>query len=121
MAEMTISINSRPFQIMCRDGEEAQVGKLAEELATRVAQLKKTAANAGDSHLLVLAGLTLCSELRDLQHDIASIKSDMDKASGTREALAGRLDELESTVAEALNGAAERVEKLLEKSPSDAL
>ena len=58
MAELTISINSRAFQIMCADGEEAQVKKLAEDLATRVGSLKDHSAQAGDSHLLVLAGLT---------------------------------------------------------------
>ena len=37
MAEITVSVNSRPFQVVCRDGEEAQVSQLAEDLAARVA------------------------------------------------------------------------------------
>ena len=73
MSEMTISINSRPFQVVCRDGEEAQVTQLAEDLAARVADIKKLNERAGDSHLLVLAALTLCSELRDMKREIEAI------------------------------------------------
>jgi len=113
MAELTISINSRSFQIMCADGEEAQVKKLAEDLATRVGSLKDRSGQAGDSHLLVLAGLTLCSELRDLHRDLANTKEDLKRLNEARGALNDRITDMENTIAEALTGAAERVEALI--------
>ena len=57
MAELTISINSRPFAIECADGEEQRVSRLAEDLAARLGEVKKNVSGAGDSHLLVLVGL----------------------------------------------------------------
>jgi cell division protein ZapA len=111
---MTISINSRPFQIMCRDGDEAEVSKLAEDLAARVALLKKTANRAGDSHLLVLAGLMLASELRDMRHEVDAIRDDVSKAGTARTSLNEKMDDMEDAVAAALVLATEKVERLLE-------
>lgn len=120
MAEMTISINSRPFQIMCRDGDEPEVSKLAEDLAARVANLKKTSGRAGDSHLLVLAGLTLASELRDLRREVEAIRDDVSKAGTARVSLNEKMDDMEDAVAAALVMAAEKVENLLEPlEPTD--
>ncbi|MEL0072496.1 MAG: cell division protein ZapA [Rhodobiaceae bacterium] len=120
MAELTISINSRAFQIMCADGEEAQVKKLAEDLATRVGSLKDHSAQAGDSHLLVLAGLTLCSELRDLHRDMANTKDELKRLNEARGALNERINDMEETIADALTSAAERVEALLEETGTAA-
>ena len=116
MAELTISINSRPFQIMCRDGEEAQVKQLAEDLATRIANIKRDVGaghRAGDSHLLVLTGLTMCNELRDLRHEIGRVREEVEKTTAARQDLHDRIEELEDTVTGALEQAAQRVEDLL--------
>ena len=116
MAELTVSINPRPFQIMCRDGEEAQVQQLAEELATRVANIRRDVGSghrAGDSHLLVLTALTMCNELRDLRHEVGRVREEVEKTTAAREDLNARIEELEDTVSGALNQAAQRVEDLL--------
>lgn len=113
MAEMTVSINSRPFQIVCRDGEETQVTQLAEDLAARVAAIKKGNEKAGDSHLLVLAGLMMCSDLRDLKRDLDAMKLDMVRAGTSREELAGRVSDMEVSLEKALNAAADRIEALI--------
>ena len=116
MAELTISINSRPFQIMCRDGEEAQVKQLAEDLATRIANIKRDVGaghRAGDSHLLVLTGLTMCNDLRDLRHEIGRVREEVEKTTAARQDLHDRIEELEDTVSGALEQAAQRVEDLL--------
>ena len=47
MAELTISINSRPFAIACADGEEQRVSRLAEDLAARLGEVKNVS-GAGD-------------------------------------------------------------------------
>lgn len=113
MAEMTISINSRPFQVVCRDGEEAQVTQLAEDLASRVAELKKGQERVGDSHLLVLAGLTLCSELRDVKRDIEAIRLDVARAGSAKETLGEKINDMEDAVANALMLAVQKIDALL--------
>ena len=113
MSEMTISINSRPFQVVCRDGEEAQVMQLAEDLAGRVAEIKKLNERAGDSHLLVLAALTLCSELRDMKREIEAIRLDVAKAGTARQTLGEKMDDMEEALAAALELAVQKVEAML--------
>ena len=85
MAEITVSVNSRPFQVVCRDGEEAQVSQLAEDLAARVAAIKKGNEKAGDSHLLVLAGLVLSNDVRDLKRELEAVRQEMGEAGRSRE------------------------------------
>ena len=113
MAEITISVNSRPFQVVCRDGEEAQVTQLAEDFAARVANIKKGNEKAGDSHLMVLTCLMLCNDIRDLKHELDAVRRDMAEASKSRDALSARVDEIEEVLSLALNSAAEKIEAIL--------
>ncbi|MDA9230850.1 cell division protein ZapA [Alphaproteobacteria bacterium] len=120
MAEMTITVNDRAFQIMCRDGEEPQVSKLAADLAGRVEEISKAMGPSnlvGDSHLLVLTSLTLLSEMRDLQEAIESLKNDTGNLGQASESLTSRVDEMEATVVAALTEAAEKVEAMM--APND--
>ena len=113
MAEITISVNSRPFQVVCRDGEEAQVTQLAEDFAARVATIKKGNEKAGDSHLMALTGLMLCNDIRDLKHELDAVRRDMSEASKSRDDLSARVDEIEEVLSLALNSAAEKIEAIL--------
>ena len=117
MAEITVSVNSRPFQVVCRDGEETQVSQLAEDLAARVAGIKKGNEKAGDSHLLVLAGLVLCNDVRDLKRELEGVRQEITEAGRSREALSVRVNEIEDVLSEALNAAAEKIEAILPQEP----
>ncbi len=117
MAEITVSVNSRPFQVVCRDGEETQASQLAEDLAARVAGIKKGNEKAGDSHLLVLAGLVLCNDVRDLKRELEAVRQEITEAGRSREALSVRVNEIEDVLSEALNAAAEKIEAILPQEP----
>ena len=124
MAEMTIHVNERSYQIMCRDGDEAEVSKLAADLAARVATIARDmnqSATVGDSHLLVLASLTMLSEMRDLQHDKDAVESDVGKAGAARENLSTRLDDMEQAVVAALTQAAEKIEAMAQPNANGDL
>lgn len=124
MAEMTIHVNERSYQIMCRDGDEAEVSKLAADLAARVATIARDmnqSATVGDSHLLVLASLTMLSEMRDLQRDKDAVESDVSKAGAARENLSTRLDDMEQAVVAALTQAAEKIEAMAQPNANGDL
>lgn len=124
MAEMTIHVNERSYQIMCRDGDEAEVSKLAADLAARVATIARDmnqSATVGDSHLLVLASLTMLSEMRDLQHDKDAVESDVGKAGAARENLSTRLVDMEQAVVAALTQAAEKIEAMAQPNANGDL
>jgi cell division protein ZapA len=120
MAEITVSVNSRPFQVVCRDGDEGHVSQLAEDFAARVAAIKKGNEKAGDSHLMVLTGLVLCNDLRDLKRELEAVRLEMAEAGKSRDALSARVDEIEDVLSSALNAAAEKLETILPDMPDQA-
>ncbi len=91
--------------------------QLAEDLAARVAAIKKGNEKAGDSHLLVLAGLVLSNDVRDLKRELQALREEMTEAGRSREALSDRVNEIEEVLSEALNAAAKKIEATLPPEP----
>lgn len=116
MGELNISINNRPFQIACDDGDEPRVTRLAEDLAARISQIKQAVGEAGDARLLVMAGLTLCDELRELREDINKVQKTVLEASDARAKVEDKVDTLaqnmEQTLIASLQGATTRLDTM---------
>jgi cell division protein ZapA len=100
VALLTITINDRPFNVACDDGQEAHVLQRAQELDARVRRLAGAVGQVGDSLLLVMAGLLLTDELAEARSD-APAQPDL-----------SRVDE---TLAGAVNALADRVEGIAER------
>lgn len=119
MAEVTVSVNNRAFEIICPDGEEGRVRQLADDLARRVAEMKRAAPDAHDTQLYVLAGLAMSDELRQLQDEIDAARRDAaqhDRAEteGQAVALQEQMAKIEDSVADAVDAASERLEGMVE-------
>lgn len=99
MAVVNISVNDRPFQIYCDDGQEAHVQQRAQELDDRVRRLAGVVGQVGDSLLLIMVGMLLIDEMADYRGDDAP--PDL-----------GRLDD---SLATAVNTLADRVESIAER------
>ena len=69
MGKVTIEVNGRTYLIACKPGEEERIRQLGVYLDTVVRNLAAKAgagaARVGDSHLLVMAGLTIADELSE--------------------------------------------------------
>lgn len=63
MAEVTLSINGRPYKIGCDEGQEDRVMELGSYINNTVSQISSAGAATNDSHLLVLASLVMADEL----------------------------------------------------------
>ena len=63
MAQVTITINNRPYTVACEDGQEPRLQELAESLDREVAGLARAVGQIGDSRLLVISGLSLIDRL----------------------------------------------------------
>lgn len=65
MAQVSVTINGRIYQIACDDGQEANLTRLADYVDKRVGELVAAVGQVGDDRLLVMASLLVADELSD--------------------------------------------------------
>ncbi len=111
MSHINVTINGRQYRMACEEGQEARLLKLAEDLETRVKTLRGKFGEIGDARLTVMAALTACDELLDAQSRIRALEDELETAKSTRTAAVDRVRVTQVAVANALNAAADRIEK----------
>lgn len=65
MAQVTLTVNSTPYQFACRDGDEARLEELARVVDAKVTELSGSLGRIGDAKLMLMAALLLLDEARD--------------------------------------------------------
>ena len=111
MSHINVTINGRQYRMACEEGQEVRLLKLAENLEARVVTLRGKFGEIGDARLTVMAALTACDELLDASHRIRGLEEELDGLRNTRAVAADRARATQTAVANALNAAAERIEK----------
>jgi cell division protein ZapA len=111
MSHINVTINGRQYRMACEEGQEVRLLKLAENLESRVESLRGKFGEIGDARLTVMAALTACDELLDAANRIRALEEELDELRTTRIAAAERARATQTAVANALNAAAERIEK----------
>ena len=111
MSHVNVTINGRQYRMACEDGQETRLLQLAEGLEARIASLRGKFGEIGDARLTVMAALTACDELIDAGHRIRSLEEELDALRDVRIAAADRARATQNAVANALNSAADRIEK----------
>ena len=96
MAEITIQIAGRSYDVACRDGEEEQLRRLADFVDTKAGQARAAVGGGGETRQLLLAALLLADELNDLRGGkVAPLPPDTDTAlADAVEQLAARVETL---------------------------
>lgn len=105
MAQVTVSVNGRDFDIACDDGQESRVAELSREIDRRVAELARQVGQVGDHRLLLMAGLLIADELSEARERAGRLEAELNQAdnesglaqklerlAGQVEAIAARLD-----------------------------
>jgi cell division protein ZapA len=111
MNHINVTINGRQYRMACEEGQEARLLKLAENLESRIQSLRGKFGEIGDARLTVMAALTVCDELADAGNRIRSLEEELDASRDVRLAAADRAKATQTAVANALNAAADRIEK----------
>ena len=111
MSHINVTINGRQYRMACEEGQEVRLLKLAENLESRVETLRGKLGEIGDARLTVMAALTVCDELLDASHRIRALEEELDALRNVRVAASDRTRATQTAVANALNAAAERIEK----------
>ena len=111
MSHINVTINGRQYRMACEAGQEVRLLRLAESLESRVESLRGKFGEIGDARLTVMAALTVCDELVDANNRIRSLEEELDALRDVRVVAADRARATQVAVANALNSAAERIEK----------
>jgi len=111
MSHVNVTINGRQFRMACEEGQETRLLKLAESLETRIQSLRGKFGEIGDARLTVMAALTVCDELLDAGQRIRNLEEELDALRDVRVASADRANATQIAVVNALNSAADRIEK----------
>ena len=111
MSHINVTINGRQYRMACEEGQEVRLLKLAETLETRVTELRGKFGEIGDARLTVMAALTVCDELLDATSRLHTLEQELETARNMRAAAVDRARMTQTAVANALNAAADRIEK----------
>jgi cell division protein ZapA len=111
MNHINVTINGRQYRMACEDGQENRLLRLAESLETRVESLRGRFGEIGDARLTVMAALTVCDELQDATQRIRALEAELATLRDVRVAAVDRAKATQAAVANALNAAAERIER----------
>jgi cell division protein ZapA len=111
MSHINVTINGRQYRMACEEGQEVRLLKLAETLELRVEQLRGKFGEIGDQRLTVMAALTTCDELLDANARIRNLEQELTSLRDVRGAAVDRARQTQTAVANALNAAADRIER----------
>ena len=111
MSHINVTINGRQYRMACEEGQEVRLLKLAESLEARVESLRGKFGEIGDARLTVMAALTVCDELVDSGNRLRTMEQELTELRDFRNAAVERARMTQTAVVNALNAAAERIEK----------
>ncbi|MBB4375020.1 MULTISPECIES: cell division protein ZapA [Bradyrhizobium] len=111
MSHINVTINGRQYRMACEEGQEVRLLKLAETLETRIQSLRGKFGEIGDARLTVMAALTVCDELIDTSNRVRTLEQELTELRDFRNAAVERARMTQTAVVNALNAAAERIEK----------
>ena len=111
MSHINVTINGRQYRMACEEGQEVRLLKLAESLESRVEELRGKFGEIGDARLTVMAALTVCDELLDANARMQALEQEVENLRSVRVAATDRARTTQIAVANALNAAADRIEK----------
>lgn len=113
MATVTVEVNGKPYNVGCADGQEGRVRELARQFDEHVRQIARDVGQVGDLRLFLMAALLVSDELVDVRSQLHRLQNEaMTRPPESAASETDVSDETAARAAEALNLAAERIEKL---------
>lgn len=111
MAQVSIRINGRSYDIACDDGQEDRIHALAGYVDERVKEISEAVGQIGEQRLLVMTSLLIADELDTARDQLENRQAAPEPGSLSAEESDALADNLESMAA--------RVEKIAGKLAKD--
>ncbi len=105
MAQVTVSINGKPYSVGCEDGQERHLQELARLFDSQVRQVSQDVGQLGETRLFLMGALLLADELADLKLRLAHVQGELARTQ-TDHAKA------ETKAIAAIESAASKIEKM---------
>jgi cell division protein ZapA len=105
MAQVTIDVNGRPYQVGCEDGQEAHLRDLAAVIDRQVRQVAEDVGQLGETRLLLMSALLMADELAEARGRLTALSAEVARLQGDH-------DRVEARAVAALDGAAQKIEQL---------
>ena len=96
MGQVTIAVGGRHYSLVCGDGEEPQLQRLAEYVDQKVEELSATLGRISESRMLLMASLLIADELMDLKSRLAAGGTALPDTTETEQKLSRLAERLES-------------------------
>lgn len=115
MATVTVEVNGRPYTVGCADGQENRVRTLAKVFSDNVKHVATDVGAVGDLRLFLMAALLLADEAADLRTQLNRLRVEHDRVLqgyGPPVVAGPSVEDVERRAAQALDTAAERIERL---------
>ena len=94
MGQAAVTINSRSYQIICDDGQEAHLREVAQYIDKRVAELVAAMGQVGDMRLMVMTSLLIADELWDARAKLSDPHAGKGKDAKAAKALDADIESL---------------------------
>ena len=115
MSEVNVTINARQYRMACENGQEKHLLALSEDLDKRIAQLRASFGEVGDTRLTVMAALTVADELAEAGKTIRRLEEELAGLKDARVVASDRSHATQAALVHAFNSAAARIEGLTKK------
>lgn len=112
MAEVTITVNDRSFNLACADGDETRLQNLAAYVDERLKTIAESGVVRRESDLMALTAMVLADELFDAQNAISN--DNPQSSEDFSEKLTAELQKQEAEYAKQVDKLTETVQKLAE-------
>lgn len=115
MGQVEVTINGRPYQVACDDGEEDHLVDLAKQVDKRVDELAESLGQVGEARLILMAGLLLADELSEAQGKAGALET---KATEARNDSVSAGRAAAEKAARAMDDATRRIEAIVARLES---
>ncbi len=112
MAHVNVTIAGKTYRMACAEGEESHLSALAEGFDARIEEMRKAFGEIGDMRLHVMAALTVSDELAELRRKVEAQAAEIESLRARTDAFDADRAADQTRIAEAVGGAAGRIEQL---------
>lgn len=113
MAQISLTVHGRSYQVTCDDGQENHLLQLARHIDGKMAQLEGSVGQVGEQRLLFMACLVVADELFDAHRQVDGLKAGRSDDNSASAAAAGTPPgAADEQASRALDACAQRIEAI---------